>query len=92
MGNDDQVSINPENSNPFGRITLGHFAEGQGDHYVCLQREITEDDEIQQQDLDDIADNIVENNAEEIVTIRESKIKNFTYRKNFSLLFDNFKL
>ena len=71
LGNDDQVSINPENSNPLGRITLGHFAEGLGDHYVCLQREITENDEIQQQDLDDIVDNIVENNAEEIVTIRD---------------------
>ena len=71
LGNDDQISISPENSNPFGRITLGHFAEGQGDHYVCLQREIAEDDEIQQQDLDDIADNIVENNAGEIVPIRD---------------------
>ena len=37
---------------------------------MCLQREIAEDDETQQQDLDDIADNIVENNAEEIVPIR----------------------
>ena len=69
LGNDGQVSINPENSNPLGRITLGHFAEGQGDHYVSLQ--IAEDDETQQQDLDDIADNIVENNAEEIVPIRD---------------------
>ena len=37
---------------------------------MCLQREIAEDDETQQQDLDDIIDNIVENNAEEIVLIR----------------------
>ena len=58
LGNDGRVSINPENSNPLGRITLGHFAEGQGDHYVCLQKEIAEDDETQQQDLDDIVDNI----------------------------------
>ena len=71
LGNDDWVCISPENSNPIGRITLGLFAEAQGDHYVCLQREIAEDDETQQQDLDDIADNIVENNAEEIVPTRD---------------------
>ena len=58
LGNDGRIFINPENSNPLGRITLGHFAEGQGDHYVCLQKEIAEDDDTQQQDLDDIADNI----------------------------------
>ena len=69
LGNGGRVSINPENSNPSGRITLGHFAEGQGDHYVCLQRE--KDDETLQQGLDDIADNIVENNAQEIVPIRD---------------------
>ena len=71
LGNDIRVSINPENSNPLGRITLEHFAENQGNHYVCLQREIAEDDETQQQDLDNIADNIVENNAEEIVPIKD---------------------
>ena len=38
---------------------------------TCLQREIAEDDETQQQDLDNTADNIVENNAEEIVPIRD---------------------
>ena len=63
--------INPENSNLLGRITLGYFAEGQGDHYLCLQREIADDDENQKQDLTDIADNIVENNTEEIVPMRE---------------------
>ena len=64
LGNDGQVSINAENSNPLKRITLGHFAEGQGDHYVCLQTENSKDDEAQQQYLDDIADNIVESNVE----------------------------
>ena len=71
LGNGSWVSINPENSNPLGWFILGHFAEGQGDHYVCLQREIAKDDKTQQQDLDDIANNIVENNAEEIVPIRD---------------------
>ena len=55
LSNDGGVSINPENSNPLRRITLGHFVEGQGDHDVWLQRKIAEDDETQQQDLDDIA-------------------------------------
>ena len=43
LGNDGRVSIKPENSNPLGRITLGYFAEGQGNHYVCLQREVAEE-------------------------------------------------
>ena len=46
------------------------ICQGEVDHYVCLQREIAEDDESQQQDLDDIADNIAEDNAEEIEPIR----------------------
>ena len=45
LGNDGRVSINPENLNPLRRVTLGHFAEGQGSRYVCLQKEIAEDDE-----------------------------------------------
>ena len=32
VGNDGQVSINPENSDPLGRITFGYFVEVQGDH------------------------------------------------------------
>ena len=71
LGTDGRVSINQKNSNPLGRITLAHFTEGQGNHYVCLQREIAVTDETQQQDLDDIGDNIIENIGEEIVPIRE---------------------
>ena len=81
MGNDGRFSINPENSNPLGRITHGHFAESQGDHYVYLQREIAEDDKAQQQDLDGIADNIVENLAEEIVSIRDETKKWQVWRR-----------
>ena len=61
LGKDDRVSVNPENSNPLRRVTLEHFAEGQGDHYVCPQREIAEDGETKQQDLGDTADKFVEN-------------------------------
>ena len=32
------VEFLPENSIPIGRIILGYFAEGQGDHYVCLEQ------------------------------------------------------
>ena len=71
LGDDAQVSISSANSNPLRRITLGHLAEGQGDHYVCLQREIADDDETKKKDSEDIADNIVENNAEVIVPIRD---------------------
>ena len=81
-------------------ITLGNFAEGQGNHYVCLQREIAEDEETQQQDLDDIADNTVENNTEETVPIRDEAKEVASLEalpikiilKKFPLLFDNFKL
>ena len=59
LGKDGRVSVNPENSDPLGRITLEHFAEGQGDHYVCPQREIAEDGETKQQDLGDIAGKFV---------------------------------
>ena len=38
---------------------------------MCLQKKIAEDDETQQQDLDDLVDNIAENSAGEIVTIRD---------------------
>ena len=38
LDNDSRVSINPENLNPLGWSTLGHFSAGQGNHYVCLQR------------------------------------------------------
>ena len=40
LSSDGRVFINPENVNPLRRITLGLFAEGQSNYYVCLQREI----------------------------------------------------
>ena len=47
LSNNGRVYINPENSNLLGRVTVGHFAEGQGDHHVCLQIEIADFGEIQ---------------------------------------------
>ena len=37
LGQGGRVEIVPENTNPFARITLGHFAEGHGEHYVTLK-------------------------------------------------------
>ena len=38
LANGSRISIVPENSHPTGRILLGHFAEEQGDHYICLNQ------------------------------------------------------
>ena len=37
MGNGGRVSILPQNSTPIGVMTLGHLAEGNGEHYICLE-------------------------------------------------------
>ena len=37
LGPEGQVIISPQNSVPIARFTLGHFAEDEGIHYVCLQ-------------------------------------------------------
>ena len=37
LGPEAQVTISPQNSVPTARFTLGHFAEDEGIHYVCLQ-------------------------------------------------------
>lgn len=45
LGREGSVMIKPEESIPLTRITIGHFAEGQGIHYVVLQRENDTEDE-----------------------------------------------
>lgn len=40
IGNHAAVEIDSE-FEPMGTIILGHFAEGRGDHYVCLREEIS---------------------------------------------------
>ena len=52
LGNGGRVSILPDNSVAIGTITLGHFAEGQGDHYICLQ-ETRNNLEYNVEDIDD---------------------------------------
>ena len=39
LGQDGLGGIIPENSLPLSQITLGHFAENQGFHYVILRRD-----------------------------------------------------
>ena len=37
LGQGGRLEIVPENTNPFARITLGHFAEGHREHYMTLE-------------------------------------------------------
>ena len=37
LGPDAQTIISPQNSEPIASFTLGHFAENDGIHYVCLR-------------------------------------------------------
>lgn len=37
LGPEGKVIILPWNSDPIAQVTLGHYAEDQGTHYVCLQ-------------------------------------------------------
>ena len=39
LGSEGQLEINPTEFQSFGRIVLGHFAEGYGEHYVGLDQE-----------------------------------------------------
>lgn len=46
IGADGLVNISPSTEQPIGRITLGHFAEGDGDHYVLLNNIERDEDNI----------------------------------------------
>ena len=37
LGQGGRLEIVPENTNPFARITLGHFAEEHREHYMTLE-------------------------------------------------------
>ena len=47
LDREGSVIIKPKESIPLARIIVGHFAEGQGIHYVVLQRDgnSTEDED-----------------------------------------------
>ena len=49
LGQGGRVEIVPENTNPFTRITLGHFTEGHGEHYVTLEdlNEVSSESEVE---------------------------------------------
>ena len=38
LGHAGKVVISPWSNNPIAQFTLGHFAETEGTHYVCLQQ------------------------------------------------------
>ena len=64
MGQGGEVEIVPENTNPFTRITLRHFAEGQGEHDMTLEdlNEVSLESEV---DITDIDNSAVENIEDE---------------------------
>ena len=67
MGQGGRVEIVQENINQFARITLGHFAEGHGEHYVILEdlNEISSESEADITDTDDSAVENIENKNED---------------------------
>ncbi|KAL9959957.1 hypothetical protein ACROYT_G033336 [Oculina patagonica] len=44
LGPDATVVISPTSSIPVATIQLGHFAEGDGEHYVCVEGEEEQED------------------------------------------------
>ena len=58
IGEEAQVDILPEHSHPIKRIFLGHFAEGQGDHYLSI-KSVIEIDEEGEPEENGVADELV---------------------------------
>ena len=60
LGQGGRVKIVPEKTYPFARITLGHFAEGHGEHYVTLEElnEVSSESEV---DITNFDNSAVEN-------------------------------
>ena len=69
LGQGGRVEIVQENTNPFIRITLGHFAEGHGEHYVTLEdlNEVSSESEVDITDIDDSAVENIEMNMKTII-------------------------
>ena len=82
MGQGGEVEIVPENTNPFTRITLRQFAEGQGEHYMTLEdlNEVSSESEVNITDIDNSAveniedeneDNNLENLLQESINLEQ---------------------
>ena len=74
MGQGGRVEIISENTNPIARITLGHFAEGRGEHYVILEdlNEVTDIDGSAVENIEDEnEDNNLENLPEENINLEQ---------------------
>ena len=67
MGQGGIVKIVPENTNLFAWITLGHFAEGHGEHYVTLEdlNKVSLESGVDITDIEDSAVENVEDNNED---------------------------
>ena len=90
MGQGGRVEIVPENTNQFASITLGHFVEGHGEHYVTLEdlNEVSSESEVDIRDIDDSAveniedkneDNNLENLREENINLEQLLFGNPRY-------------
>ena len=61
LGPDATAVIAPTSSIPMAQIRLGHFAEGHGEHYVCVEGDFQSDE----QGIEDIDHQLLENRPEE---------------------------
>ena len=70
------MDISPVGFNPIGRVVLGHFAEGNGEHYVVVSRSEGYEEVSEEEDSGNNSDN---NRKEE-----EEKI-DFDIKKRFDV-------
>ena len=73
LGPDATADIAKKSIIPMAQIQLGHFAEGDGDHYVCVGGDFQSDE----QSIEDIDHQLLENRPEEEQEPQKSqKLKN----------------
>jgi len=72
LGQEGLVSIRPEDSEPLSRMILGHFAEGQGVHYIVLASQINQIDS--ETDQAENETDPVRNNTDTEVNSRENEV------------------
>ena len=61
LGPDATAVITPTSTIPMAQIKLGYFAEGDGEHYVCVEGDFHSDE----QSIEDIDNQLLENRPEE---------------------------
>ena len=61
LGPDATAVIAPTSTIPMAQIQLGHFAEGRGEHYMCVEGDFQSDE----QGIEDVDHQLLENRPEE---------------------------